>query len=98
TVAKSASAAGAGSPQGFSYDTRTFYTMLKNGVPQDAATNPPFSFLNDPALPKFGPKPLLLKDKNGRLSAFLFWYGGGQDRTRLYYNVSGDPTNVRTWS
>jgi hypothetical protein len=78
--------ASTGAGAGNRLDTRTFYVQLQNGLPPANAL--PNSFLNDPALPKFGPKPLVMTDLAGGRHYFLFWYGGAQGRTRLYYNVS----------
>ncbi len=77
-------------------DTRTFYTPVDpaTGAPQ-TPNGGPYSFPNDPRMPKFAPKPLLL----GPNTALLFWYGGDQGRTRLYYNSNGtDLTNPARWS
>lgn len=83
-------------------DTRTFYVPLdRNTLAPDTTVNGgvPFSFLNDPALPKFAPKPLLMTDVNGRQRAYLFWYGGASGRSRIYYNLNGgDLTSVTDWS
>jgi hypothetical protein len=76
-------------------DTRTFYVPLVNGAPQNPI---PYSFLNDPALPKFATKPLIITDQNNNTYYFLFWYGGSEGRTRLFYNVTTDPTNPTSWS
>lgn len=78
--------------QSSSLDTRTFYAPLQNGQPNPPG-GVPYSFLNDPNLPKFAPKPLIA---NGR--AYLFWYGGAQGRTRLYYNMTTDLTNIGAWT
>jgi hypothetical protein len=89
-----------------SLDARTFYVPMtyNAGTGQwtpDASANSgvPYGFLNDPALPKFGPKPVLLRDINNTQIAFLFWYGGPQGRTRLYYNSNvGNLSNPAAWS
>jgi hypothetical protein len=80
------------------FDTRTFYVPLTNGIAPDPATTPPFSFLNDPGLPKYAPKPLIVTDQNANKLAFLFWYGGEQGRSKLYYNSNNQMGNVTTWS
>jgi len=88
-----------GGEQSSTLDARTFYVpvVLRNGSfqPDTTANNGvPYSFLNDPVLQKFGPRPMVL---NG--TGFLFWYGGAQGRTRLYYNVNrAGLTNVSGWS
>lgn len=88
-------------------DTRTFYVQLQNGVAPDPANTPPFSFLNDPGLPKYAPKPLVFTAQNGAKYAFLFWYGDEQGRSKLYYNANPkqstpqlpmDLTDVTRWS
>ncbi len=71
-------------------DSRTFWTALDaTGTP----TGPILSFLNDPALTKLSPKPLLVKlDAANGASAqkmlYLFWHAGNQSQTTLYYNVN----------
>jgi len=89
----------------FANDTRTFYVPLTQGKVPDPAAQPPYSFLNDPNLPKYAPKPLIVVDRNNNKLAFLFWFGGEQGRSRLYYNsnprpgVAGmDLTDVTRWS
>jgi hypothetical protein len=75
---------------GSAFDSRTFYVPIRregNGayVP-DLAGAPggiPYGFLNDPNLPKYAPRPLIV---NG--TGFLFWYGGPASRSRLFYNVN----------
>ncbi len=70
-------------------DSRTFYQALdKFGAP----TGNTFSFLNDPALTKLSPRPLLvtLSDKTTKV-LFLFWHTGGRGQTALYYNVNRTP-------
>ena len=81
-------------------DARTFYAWIDRatGAPLASVNGGlPYSFLNDPALPKFAPKPLLV-NASGRRLAYLFWYGGAQGKTRLYYNVhAGDLRNPAGW-
>lgn len=87
--------------QSSALDTRTFYTRLDaNGVPDQSLNNGlPFSFLNDPALPKFAPKPIIFTGLNGNVQTFLFWYGGPRGRTKLYYNAhAGDLTDLTQWT
>ncbi|HSV74029.1 MAG TPA: hypothetical protein VLH79_09745 [Chthonomonadales bacterium] len=77
-------------------DVRTFYAWVDRAT---GAPGQPHSFLNDPSLPKFAPRPLLVDVGGGRRLAYLFWYGGAQGRTRLFYNVNaGDLRNPATWS
>lgn len=85
---------------GATTDIRTFYTPVDpaTGLPPDPASTPPYSFLNDPSLPKFAPKPVILTDRTGQKMNFLFWYGGPQGRSRLYYNHNGNLSNVVGWS
>jgi hypothetical protein len=64
-------------------ETRTFYTALANGLP----TGQTLSFLNDPALPKLSPKPLVLKLGTQKFF-YLFWHAGQRSQTRLFYNVN----------
>jgi hypothetical protein len=86
-------------------DSRTFYAKLVNGVPQ-LVNNAPLSFLNDPALTKLGPKPLVVElAANGNIPAqnimYLFWYAGNQGQTSLYYNFNADASGAfapTTWS
>lgn len=79
-------------------DNRTFYVPLTNGQPP-ANTQVPYSFLNDPALYKYDPKPLALTTLGGSHFLYLFWYGGAHGRTAIYYNVnSTNPTNPSAWS
>ena len=71
-------------------DSRTFYQPLgADGTPN----GPTYSFLNDPALTKLGPKPLitdtLIAGKAASL-LYLFWYAGNQGQTGIYYNVNND--------
>ncbi len=66
-------------------DSRTFYAPLPDGGPNPTAV--PYSFLNDPQQPKYAPKPIILTDRGGTTRAYLFWYGGAEGRTRLYYNM-----------
>lgn len=71
-------------------DSRTFYAKVINGVPQAGTI---VSFLNDPALTKLSPKPLLvtLPAANGfgkQKVMFLFWHAGNQSNTSLYFNVN----------
>lgn len=89
---------GGTSPQSYSTDTRTFYTPLQNGEPNPPG-GIPYSFLNDPAQPKYAPKPIILTDVNGRRKTLLFWYGGAKGRTRLFYNAHlGNLADVSGWS
>ncbi|NLH99971.1 MAG: hypothetical protein GX446_10840 [Chthonomonadales bacterium] len=75
---------------GSALDARTFYVpIIREGsgayVP-DVGSAPgglPYGFLNDPSLPKYAPKPLVV-DGTG----YLFWHGGPASRTRLFYNVN----------
>lgn len=84
---------------GMTTDSRTFYAPVRNqaGVlaPDLSVNNGvPYSFLNDPALPKYSPRPLLAGG-----GAFLFWHGGASGRTRLYYNVNtASITTPTAWS
>ncbi len=82
----------------FAQDTRTFYVQLQNGIAPDPTVTAPYSFLNDPGLPKYAPKPLIITDVNLNKVSFLFWYGGAQGRTRLYFNSATNLNNVTTWS
>ena len=67
-------------------DSRTFYQPLgADGTPSGAT----YSFLNDPALTKLGPKPLLV-NASGVHALYLFWYAGNQGQTGIYYNVNAD--------
>lgn len=85
--------------QSTTIDARTFYVPLvaQNGTfaPNTSVNGGvPYSFLNDPVLPKYAPKPLIV---NG--AALLFWNGGAQGRARLYYNVnSAGLGSVGNWS
>jgi len=76
-------------------DTRTLYTQLNtDGTP---ASPIPFSILNDPSLPKFNTKPLIMTHQNGKTYYFLFWNGGADGRSRIYFNYNvGNPLNVGT--
>ncbi|HZP80477.1 MAG TPA: hypothetical protein VFB21_02450 [Chthonomonadaceae bacterium] len=90
-VDKLAQGATQASLQSSQQDSRTFYAPLVNGVPGE-----PRSFLNDPALTKLSPRPLLLKLDNGQTFLYLFWHAGNQSQTTLYYNVNttaGFPAN-----
>ena len=87
----------AGANQGFTLDSRTFYAPLANGAP-NPPNGVPFAFLNDPNLPKFSPKPLVLTDRSNVFRGYLFWYGGTRGRTRLYYNRTNDMANPLSWS
>lgn len=82
---------------GAALDARTFWMQVD---PRTGDTlGQPFSFLNDPALPKYGPKPFMAS-ANGKVYSYLFWYGGSQGRTRLYYNrnTSGNLSTQNAWS
>jgi len=82
-------------------DTRTVYVPLTSaGVPDTSVNNGlPFSFLNDPALPKYAPKPIIFTDLNGNVLTYLFWYGGPRGRTKLYYNANlTDLTDLTAWT
>ncbi len=75
---------------GSAFDGRTLYVPIRregNGayVPDlgGAPGGVPYGFLNDPNLPKYGPKPMVV-DGTG----YLFWYGGPASRSRLFYNVN----------
>ncbi len=66
-------------------ESRTFYAPVQtnsNGQPDGANIR---SFLNDPALSKLSPKPLLL-NSNGNDIMYLFWHAGSGQQTQLYYN------------
>jgi hypothetical protein len=74
-------------------ESRTFYTALNNGVPSANVQ----SFLNDSAVTKLGPKPLLAKfqaETRGGASLpalkflYVFWYAGNNTKTSLYYNAN----------
>ncbi|MBM3496289.1 MAG: hypothetical protein FJX72_18500 [Armatimonadetes bacterium] len=97
-------AAGGGS----ALDGRTFYVPIRregNGayIPDLGAApgGVPYGLLNDPNLPRFAPRPMVV-DGTG----FLFWYGGPASRSRLFCNVNAyDPTrnpqgmrNPSAWS
>ncbi len=71
-------------------DSRTFYqTVVFDANGQLVTTNTPTnSFLNDPALAKFSPKPLIVTLDTGQKMLFLFWHTGGRGQTALYYNVN----------
>ena len=66
-------------------DSRTFYQQLG---PDGAPFGTTLSFLNDPALTKLSPKPLLINSSPNSSSLFLFWHTGGRGQTALYYNVN----------
>lgn len=85
--------------QSFTTDLRTFYAPLTKTGGRWQPGSAPLSLFNDPAIPKFRPRPLLLTDGNGNSRAYLFWYGGGQGRGRLYYNLhTGNLNNPAGWS
>ena len=66
-------------------ESRTFYAPVQtnsNGAPDGANVH---SLLNDPALPKHSPKPLLL-NSGGSDIMYLFWHAGSGSQTQLYYN------------
>jgi|GEM_PF-2549854 len=74
-------------------DTRTFYTRLNNGVPDTTFNGgSPAAFSNDPSLPKYGPKAVVL---NG--AAWLFWFSGTNGRTRLYFNYNPTVSDPTKW-
>lgn len=102
-VYKTASGAAAvGQNNNYILDTRTFYTPLEAGTgkPVLPGSGVPYSFPNDPNLPKYSPKPLIVTDLNGNTANFLFWHGGGRGRSRLYYNAlaGSDLTDATKWS
>ena len=70
-------------------DSRTFYQVVPvdSSGKLDMTKSQTNSFLNDPVLAKFSPKPLVAA-VNGRPALFLFWHTGGRGRTALYYNVN----------
>ncbi len=86
---------GAGNGTAVSRDTRTFFQQLSQG-PNPAAGTPTgstFSMLNDPALVKLAPKPLLVKlPASGGVPAqkflFVFWHASNGTSTQIYYNVA----------
>src|SRR5258708_36457475 len=65
--------------QSFGLDTRTFYTPLLNGQPNPPA-GIPYSFLNDPNLPKFSPRPIILTTNGGPPPRALFSARGAAGR------------------
>ena len=88
---------GAANQQTQVMDSRTFYISLNSATPGLPDTGAGIqSFLNDPALNKLGPKPVLLKlpARNGSPAQrflYLFWYAGNTAQTALYYNVNATP-------
>ena len=72
-------------------DSRTFYQKLDAAGQPDPAS-PTLSFLNDPALTKLSPKPIIVTSAvNGSKRMFLFWHTGGRGQAALYYNVNSTP-------
>lgn len=75
-------------------DTRTFYTSLNGtGTAPGVPSGTVLSFLNDPALTKLAPKPLLLKlpARNGAPAQkllYLLYYAGSRSQTGIYYNAN----------
>jgi hypothetical protein len=66
-------------------ESRTFYAPIQTGsnaAPDGANVK---SLLNDPALSKLSPKPLLLAAAGGDIM-YLFWHAGNGSQTQLYYN------------
>ena len=79
---------GAGSSNSQFTESRTFYAPVppgNNGAPSFAGLQ---SLLNDPALPKLSPKPLLLSVGGSQDVMFLFWHAGSGAQSQLYFNAN----------
>jgi len=91
-------------------DSRTFWVQLahSSSTGRMDPTGAPNTILNDPALTKLSPHPLLLKlgpDLNAPAQQkflYLFWHAGNQFQTALYYKLNystdlADPLTNTTW-
>lgn len=75
-------------------ESRVFYTKLTNGVPDPA----PNLASVDWSMPKHGVRGLATRNAADDLWLWTFWYGGSNDKARIFYNVNTTPDNPANWS
>ena len=81
--------------QGKVFESRIWYTPLVDGVPGASS----YPLTDDWTMPKYGVRGLATQFPNppnppNVPSLWAFWYGGNNDKWRIYYNVKPDMTNT----